>query len=77
MEDVSIGKKAEIHAVDLVSAPMCQSGESRKLKTNDDDEVLSLIKRNKFNIVEQLLQTPSKIYVLSLLINYEAHREAL
>ena len=28
-------------------------------------------------MVEQLLQTPSKIFVLSLLLNSEAHREAL
>jgi hypothetical protein len=28
-------------------------------------------------MVEQLLQTPSKILVLSLLMNSEAHREAL
>ncbi|KAI5445087.1 hypothetical protein KIW84_013370 [Lathyrus oleraceus] len=77
VEDVSVGKKAEIPVVDPVSAPMCQSGESSKLKTNDDDEVLRLIKRSEFNIVEQLLQTPSKIYVMSLLMNYEAHKEAL
>ncbi|KAI5425543.1 hypothetical protein KIW84_031371 [Lathyrus oleraceus] len=32
------GKKTEVPAVDLVSAPMCQSGESSKLKTNNDDE---------------------------------------
>ena len=56
---------------------MCQSGESSKLKANDDDEVLRLIKRSEFNIVEQLLQTSSKIFVLSLLMNSEAHREAL
>ncbi|KAI5389575.1 hypothetical protein KIW84_075022 [Lathyrus oleraceus] len=53
-------------------------GESRNLKAkSDDDEVLRLIKRSEFNVVEQLLQTPSKIFVLSLLLNSEAHREAL
>ena len=60
-----------------VSAPMCQSGESSKLKANDDDEVLKLIKRSEFKIVEQLLQTPSKNSRLSLLMNSEAHKEAL
>lgn len=54
---------------------VCQSGESNKLKASDDDEVLKLIKRSEFNMVEQLLQTSSKISVLSLLMNYEAHRE--
>ena len=34
------------------------------MKPNDDDEVLRLIKKSEFNIVEQILQTPSKISVL-------------
>ena len=63
--------------MNLVSAPTCRYGESSKLKTNDDDEVLKLIKKSKFNVVEQLLQTPSKISVLSLLMNSESHRKAL
>ena len=64
-------------AVDLVSDSKNKSGESSNLKANDDDEVLHLIKKSDFNVVEQLLQTPSKISVLSLLMNSEAHREAL
>lgn len=36
-----------------------------------------MIKKSEFNVLEQLLQTPSKIFVLSLLMNFEAHREAL
>ncbi|KAI5418318.1 hypothetical protein KIW84_042818 [Lathyrus oleraceus] len=43
----------------------------------DYDEMLRLIKRSEYNIVDQLLQTPSKISVLSLLMNSEPHREAL
>lgn len=58
VEDVSVSKKAKLLAVDPVSVPTCQSGESSILKTNDDDEVLRLIKRSEFNVVEQLLQTP-------------------
>ncbi|KAI5401970.1 hypothetical protein KIW84_066434 [Lathyrus oleraceus] len=77
VEDVSISKKVDMPMVNLISASVCQSGESNKLKTNDDDEVFRLIKRSEFNVVEQLLQTPSKISVLSLMMNYEAHREAL
>ncbi|KAI5436355.1 hypothetical protein KIW84_022724 [Lathyrus oleraceus] len=77
VEDVSVSKKAEIPIANPVSDPTCQSGESSKLNTNDDDEVLRLIKRCEFNVVEQLLQTPLKISVLSLLMNSEAHREAL
>lgn len=47
------------------------------MKAKDDDEVLRLIKRSKINMVEQLLHTPSKIFMTSLLMNSEAHREAL
>jgi hypothetical protein len=43
----------------------------------DRDEMLRLIKRSEYNVVDQLLQTPSKISVLSLLLNSEPHREAL
>ncbi|KAI5419197.1 hypothetical protein KIW84_043391 [Lathyrus oleraceus] len=77
VEDCSFSKKVEVPTVDPVSAPRCQSGESSSLKPNDDDEVLRLIKKSEFNMVEQLLQTPSKISVLSLLMNSKAHREAL
>ena len=72
-----MGKKPDAPAVDLVNAPTCQSGESSGLKVNDDDEVLRLIKKSEFNIIEQLLQMPSNIFVLSLLMNSKAHREAL
>ncbi|KAI5431414.1 hypothetical protein KIW84_035559 [Lathyrus oleraceus] len=53
--------------------PVGQNGILRE----DCDEMLRLIKRSEYNIVDQLLQTPSKIYVLSLLMNSEPHREAL
>ncbi|KAI5385363.1 hypothetical protein KIW84_072096 [Lathyrus oleraceus] len=43
----------------------------------DGDEMLRHIKRSEYNVVEHLLQTPSKISVLSLLMNSEPHREAL
>ena len=43
----------------------------------DHDEVLKLIKRSEFNVVDKLLHTPSKIFVLSLSMNSKAHIEAL
>ncbi|KAI5388566.1 hypothetical protein KIW84_074306 [Lathyrus oleraceus] len=43
----------------------------------DCDEMLRLIKRSEYNVVDQLLQTPSKISMLSLLLNSEPHMEAL
>ena len=77
MEDVFVNKKVEVPAVESISDPKCQSAESTGLKPNDDDEVLRLIKKSEFNMVEQFLQTPSKISVLSLLMNSEAYRKAL
>ncbi|KAI5443626.1 hypothetical protein KIW84_012317 [Lathyrus oleraceus] len=63
VEETAVSKKVDVPMVNPISAPMCQSGESSMLKPNDDDEVLRLIKRSEFNVVEQLLQTPSKIPV--------------
>ncbi|KAI5444670.1 hypothetical protein KIW84_013083 [Lathyrus oleraceus] len=77
MEDSSVSKKVGVFVVYSVSSPKCKAGESGGLKPNDDDELLKLIKKCEFNMVEQLLQTPSKISVLSLLKNLEAYREAL
>ena len=76
-EESVVSKKVKVHVEDPVGVSKGKSGESSNLKPNDDDEVLRLIKRSEFNMVEQLLQTPSKISVLSLLMNSEAHREAL
>ncbi|XP_058770183.1 uncharacterized protein LOC131643835 [Vicia villosa] len=42
-----------------------------------DDEILKLIKKSEYKVVDQLLQTPSKISVLSLLACSPVHREAL
>ena len=43
----------------------------------NDDEILKLIQKSEYNIVDQLLHTPSRISVLSLLLCSEAHREEL
>ena len=43
----------------------------------DSDEILKLIKRSEYKVMDQLLQTPSKISIMSLLLNSDAHREAL
>jgi len=46
--------------------------------TNADfEELLKLIKKSEYKVVDQLMQTPSKISILSLLLNSEAHRDAL
>jgi hypothetical protein len=45
--------------------------------SSDSNEVLKLIKRSEYKVIDQLMQTPSKISILSLLLNSEVHREAL
>jgi hypothetical protein len=59
----------------VVKAPV-PIGQQGILK-EDCDEILRLIKRSEYNVVDQLLQTPSKISLLSLLMNCEPHRKAL
>ncbi|KAI5407897.1 hypothetical protein KIW84_053949 [Lathyrus oleraceus] len=67
-------------------APVVKSSSVQKTLTfvgpsgtvNEDcDEMLRLIKKSEYNVVDQLLQMPSKISMLSLLLNSEPHREAL
>lgn len=41
------------------------------------DDILNIIKRSDYKIVEHLLQTPSKISILALLMNSSAHKESL
>jgi hypothetical protein len=44
---------------------------------NQDKTVLRLIKKSDYEVVDQLMQTPSNISMMSLLLNSEAHRGAL
>ncbi|KAI5434300.1 hypothetical protein KIW84_021238 [Lathyrus oleraceus] len=69
------------------SAPIAKPSSVQKTPTSyvgpsgnlneDCDDMLRLIKKSEYSVVDQLLQTPSKISVLSLLLNSEPHREAL
>ena len=43
----------------------------------DVDDILKIIKMSDYRIVDQLLQTPSKISILALLMNSSSHREYL
>ncbi|XP_050909925.1 uncharacterized protein LOC127123778 [Lathyrus oleraceus] len=51
--------------------------EPEVVPSEDVVEFLKLIKRSDYTVVDQLHQTPSKISILSLLLNSQAHREAL
>jgi len=60
------------------STPAKNINQSSWANTNSYlDEVLKLIKKSEYKVMDQLMQTPSKISILSLLINYDAHKEAL
>ena len=41
------------------------------------NEFLKFIKYNEYSIVEQLHKLPTKISLLSLILNFEPHREAM
>lgn len=72
IEDASVGKQTQMET------PIMQFGQSSGVnQKSDQDEVLKLIKISEFNMVDQLLHTPSKIFVFFLLINSYAHKEAL
>ena len=45
--------------------------------TQEMEEIMKIIKKSDFKIVEQLGQTPSKISMLSLLLCSDAHAQAL
>ena len=43
----------------------------------EDNEFLKFIKHNEYSIVEQLHKLLAKISLLSLMLNFEPHREAM
>ncbi|XP_050878147.1 uncharacterized protein LOC127081963 [Lathyrus oleraceus] len=47
------------------------------VQSDEAIEFLKMIKKSDYKIVDQLRQTPSKISILSLLLNSQAHMEAL
>ena len=71
MEKVPSEKES---SAEIPEAPVGRPNDSNHGK---DDEILKLIQRSEYNIVDQLLHTPSRISVLSLLLSSEAHRVAL
>ncbi|WJX45728.1 hypothetical protein P8452_32589 [Trifolium repens] len=71
----AVPEKASASVGGKVSVPGSSKPAVREYE--DSDEVMELIKRSEYKIVDQLLQTPSKISILSLLMNSDAHRETL
>ena len=52
-------------------------GLSPETSQKEMEEILKIIKKSNYNVVEQLGQTPSKISMLALLLCSEAHAKAL
>lgn len=73
--EASVGKKMQVEASIVSNKPDIMEDSSGANINSEFDEVLRLIKKSEYKIVDQLLQTPSKISVLSLLMSSEAHRE--
>ncbi|XP_050916145.1 uncharacterized protein LOC127131260 [Lathyrus oleraceus] len=59
------------------STVVAPTKEPEVVQSEDVVEFLKLIKKSDYKVMDQLPQTPSKIYILSLLLNSQAHREAL
>lgn len=49
----------------------------KETRANEVGEFLRLVKKSDYKVVDQLNQTPLNIYMLALIMSYEAHREAL
>ncbi|XP_050877776.1 uncharacterized protein LOC127081573 [Lathyrus oleraceus] len=72
IEDVVIEKSSSERT------PVIQAVQSSIVNQNpDQDEMLKLIKKSDFNMLDHLLHTPFNILVLSLLMSSEVHQEAL
>jgi len=75
-------KKARAPVIEQVqakdSSTTKDAGQTSRTDTNADfEDLLKLIKKSEYKVIDQLMQTPSKISILSLLLNFEAHRNAL
>ncbi|XP_058733279.1 uncharacterized protein LOC131604881 [Vicia villosa] len=76
--EIPFGEQVPVRNPVVHVEPSFVEGQSSGTNTDSsDDEILKLIKKSKYKVVNQLLQTPSKISVLSLLAYSPVHREAL
>ncbi|XP_058787931.1 uncharacterized protein LOC131662225 [Vicia villosa] len=54
-----------------------ETPKDKEVTNKDAEEFLALIKKSDYRVVDQLQQTPSKISLLSLLVNFKKHRDTL
>ena len=70
-----------IHPLSSIEMKFIESVENKKAvgESNgaslekDVDDILNIIKMSDYKIVDQLLHTPSKIFILALLMNSATH----
>ncbi|XP_017972264.1 PREDICTED: uncharacterized protein LOC108661074 [Theobroma cacao] len=72
-------KKADTFSKDQVDESVVAPNNEIKnpVTKKEAGEFLKFIKHSEYNVVEQLTKTPARISLLSLLLNSEAHRNAL
>jgi hypothetical protein len=77
-ENVGIPAMPAIPVDENILNKSIETGVPKDTSPQDEaDEFLRIIRKSDYRVVDQLSQTPSKISMLSLLINSEAHRTAL
>ena len=73
-------ESAETRGKDILVEPVQTKAHSESIpevSKKEMEEILKMIKKSDYNMVEQLGQTPSKISMLALLLCSEAHAKAL
>lgn len=77
LEKDNLGAADKNKVKQVVNADQGQVLPRGKSTYDDVEELLRVIKRNDYKVIDQLNQTPSKISILSLLLCSKAHRNAL
>ena len=78
--DTPITESPETRAEGILVEPVRKKAQSVSIpetSKKEMEEIMKIINRSDYNIVEQLGQTPSKIFMLALLLCSEAHAKAL
>ncbi|XP_058745778.1 uncharacterized protein LOC131618612 [Vicia villosa] len=75
--DASVKAKGKQVVVDSQNSPVQNGAPDSVVSSKDVEELLRIIKKSDYKVVEQLGQTQSKISILQLLMCSEVHRDAL
>ena len=78
--DTPITESAETRGKDILIEHVQTKAHSESIpeaSKKEMEEILKIIKKSDYNVVEQLGKTPSKISMLALLLCSEAHAKAL